>query len=295
MARKGRMRNAKELSKQAWKMLKGNKQLMIFPLISGIGVVLVSILFIIPEAIIVAPFWAKGNFDLPTPQLVIMAAIIFLYYFVTYTIIIFSNTALVGATMKLLDGEEVTLNDGVSIAMARMGKIVVFALISATIGFIARRLAHSDDDEEDGNFLLALLGGLLQGAWDVMVFFALPVIVVENVPLKDTFKRSLKLFKETWGEGFLGTLYVGSISFIFMLPLFLLFIAAIVAGFMYKMLWLAGVGAILFVLTVLVYMILNSAVNGVFQASLYRFATKGDAGPYLDTQLVKGAFAPPAE
>jgi hypothetical protein len=39
--------------------------------------------------------------------------------------------------------------------------------------------------------------------------------------------------------------------------------------------------------------LLNGAVNGVFQASLYQFATTGSAGKLIDTQVAATAFGPP--
>jgi len=47
---------------------------------------------------------------------------------------------------------------------------------------------------------------------------------------------------------------------------------------------------VVLVIGVLVIALLNSAVNGIFQASLYNFATTGDAGPFIDTELAKEAF-----
>jgi hypothetical protein len=64
--------------------------------------------------------------------------LLFLFYFVTYTIIIFSNTAIVGAAMMRMRGE--THGERwFHIASERLGKIFGYAAISATIGMILIR------------------------------------------------------------------------------------------------------------------------------------------------------------
>jgi hypothetical protein len=38
--------------------------------------------------------------------------------------------------------------------------------------------------------------------------------------------------------------------------------------------------------------LISGALNGIFQASLYQYATTGDAGKLIDTDLARNAFAP---
>jgi hypothetical protein len=50
--------------------------------------------------------------------------------------------------------------------------------------------------------------------------------------------------------------------------------------------------AIVLVVVALVLIgLLSGAVNGIFQASLYQYATTGDAGQFIDTDLARTAFA----
>jgi len=64
----------------------------------------------------------------------------------------------------------------------------------------------------------------------------------------------------------------------------------IAAGIALDSLPLLILGGVLMVLGFMVVGLLNGAVNGIFQASLYQFATTGDAGPFIDTELAREAF-----
>ncbi|MBK8024220.1 MAG: hypothetical protein IPK19_22990 [Chloroflexi bacterium] len=263
-----------------------------FPVISTIGLIIVSILFFIPLAAIGGTnpenlIGENGSLNVGT------AIVLFLYYLVTYTVIIFSNVALVGAVFKLMRGEKATLQDGFAIASARFGKIFVYALISATIGVLARSIREGGRQSNNGlvAILAAILGGLIQGAWNLLVFFAIPIIVVEDVGVVDSMKRSLELFKKTWGESFVGNTAIGIASCLVWLAILVVGGAIIALAVSTGSIVLIVAAVLLVVLAFAVLSLINGAINGVFQASLYRYAMEGEAGPFIDTALAREAFA----
>jgi len=288
----GKIHNGLELSKQSWGALRQNKQLSIFPLLSGIGMFIVTVLFFLPEALVLGPIVQAAEGEVTTSQWITAGVVTFLYYLVAYTVVIFSNTALVGATLKLIQGEKDTVGDGIKIAMSRFGKIIIYALISATVGVIARYIARSgrQSDNVFVAIIAAIIGGTIAAAWNLVVFFAIPVIVVEDTGLKDSMKRSFELFKQTWGEGFVGNTAIGGLTCLAYLAAFIIGGAIIALGIATNMVAAIIIGAVVLVIGVLVIALLNGAVNGIFQASLYNFATTGDAGPLIDTELAKEAF-----
>lgn len=261
-----------------------------FPIISGIGMVVVTILFFIPEAF---AFRVILETEEPTTvQWIVALAIVFLYYLAASFVVIFSNTALVGATLKMIDGEPATVGDGIAVARSRLRKVFAYSLISATVGVVARSVtaAGRRSDSILVRIVTAILGGMLQGAWSILVFFAIPVMIVEDVGVRDSLKRSFELFKQTWGEGFVGRTAIGGISCLVTLAVVLICAGIIAAGVWINSLALIILGAVLLVLGVLSVSLLNGAVNGIFQASMYHFATTGDAGPFIDNELAQEAF-----
>ena len=295
MFRRGnRIQNGLELTRQSWTALRANPQLLIFPVISLIGMIIVTILFFVPITAtgILASVGEQGRRGSGDINSTLFFIVMFFYYFVAYTVIIFSNTALVGAAMRLARGETATVRDGINIAMARIGKIVVYALISATVGMIAKAIQQSGRNSNNlvAAIISSIIAGIIQGAWNMVVFFAIPVLVVEDIGVMDSLKRSLGLFKATWGETFTGNFAIGAVS---CLVSVLMSVAAVVLiG-----LAIASESVALIILTVVVVVmafvalsLINGAINGIFQASLYQYATTGDAGKLIDTSLARDAF-----
>jgi hypothetical protein len=286
----GKIKSGLELSKQSWSALGRNRQLAVFPIISGVAMIIVTILFFIPEAFAFGPILSS---EAPSAgQWITALVVLFVYYLVASFVVTFSNTALVGATLKVLDGEPATVGDGIGVAVSRLGKILVYSLISATVGVIARSITQGGRQSDNAivAILAAILGGLIQGAWSLMVFFAIPVMVVENIGVRDSLKRSLELFKRTWGEGFVGSTAIGGISCLVSLAVLLIGGGIIVVGVLANVVALAIAGGVLLILGLVVVSLLNGAVNGIFQASMYKYATTGNAGPFIDSELAREAF-----
>ncbi|MBA3871480.1 MAG: hypothetical protein H0X30_20235, partial [Anaerolineae bacterium] len=274
--RGGRIRNGVELTRQSWAALRANPQLLIFPVISLIGMIVVTILFFIPvSATGIISAISEQNGRSGNINQTLFTITLFLYYFVAYTVIIFSNTALVGAALKLARGETATVQDGINIALSHIGKIFVFALISATIGMLARAVRQSGANSRNpvGMIIAAIIAGIIQGSWNLVVFFVIPVLVVEDLGVMDSLKRSLSLFNQTWGEKFVGSLAISAVGC-------LATIGLMVVGFVLIMLAAATHSTALVIITIAVVifafiflMLLNGAINGIFQASLYQYAT----------------------
>ena len=280
--------NGAQLSAQSWRALRENPQLLLFPLISLIASILVTIVFFIPIAGTNLVDIAQGR---ENPS-ILTIIVLFLYYVVNYTVVIFSNTALIGAAAVAIRGEKPTLQDGLNLAMSRLGKIIPYAIVSATVGMIARSISQSG--RRSNNLLVAivaaLIGGILQGAWNIVVFFAIPVLVYENIGFMDSLKRSLQLFRQTWGESFVGNTVIGGVSCLITLAIIVigtvLIIGAISTQSIPLIIFTIGLVVIAFVAVGL----LSGAVNGIFQASMYQYATTGDAGKYIDGDLARQAF-----
>jgi hypothetical protein len=250
------------LVKASAAVLRSDKELMIFPLISAGACVLVFLTFLVPT-ITLNMFASEAG-----PLHFILA---FLFYFAQYTVIIFFNCALVGAAMIRLDGGDPTLKDGIDIAKSRIGPILGYAAIAATVGLILQMLR-----DKENNIVVRLLGSALGAAWTLATFLVVPVLVSQDIGPIDALKRSLALMKKTWGENIIGTAGIGLVfsviaSVVVVLGVVLTVAASAVA-------WQLGlaVGA-LAVLAVVLLLIYQAALAGIYSAALYRFATEGDA------------------
>ena len=267
-----------ELAKSSLAVLRSDKELLIFPFISFIALLVITASFAVP-------FILVGGIDDATNNTVNIASyvIAFLFYVVTYTVMFFFNTALVGAAMIRLDGGDPTVRDGLRIASSRLPAIIGYALIAATVGMILRWIS------ERAGIVGQIVAGVVGFAWNVATFLVVPILAVENVGPIDAIKRSGALLRGTWGERIIGGAGIGLFFGLIIVVVVLLGVAALIAlAQVSTALLIAGIVAL--VLIVGVIGLIASAVSGIYTASLYRYATKGDAGHGFRQETLAAAF-----
>lgn len=291
-----RFARGQQLAQACFKVLWQKRTLLIFPLLSTAAMIVVTVLFFVPIAasgLLTNLLPDHGNGMTDTTK-ILAGVTAFLYYLVSYIVMIYSNTALVGAVMLHMRGQRATVGDGLRIANARLGKITGYALIAATVGLIARGISRSG--RGSNNIVVAivamLIGGAIAAAWNVITFLVVPILVVENVGPITAIKHSFELFKRTWGERLIGGLSLGFISFLLGIAAIIPGGALAIAGFALALPALVIVGIALAGLGLVFVSLLTNALQGIFQAALYSFATTGNAGIFLDTDMVRNAFQP---
>jgi hypothetical protein len=267
-----------ELAKGSFRVLRADKELLIFPLLSFVALVIVMISFAVPF-VMLGGITSAQNGQVNVTSYVLA----FAFYVVSYSVTFFFQTALVGAAMIRLDGGDPTVRDGLRIAFSRLPKIIGYALIAATVGMILRWV------RERAGFIGQIVGGVLGFAWSIATFLVVPVLVIENVGPIEAIKRSTGLLKKTWGEQIVGNVGIGLVFGLLMFLVILLGLA--LCYLLYQVspgLGIAGIVAI--ILLVAVIALIASALSGIFTASIYRYATKGDGGPMYNNQTLAAAF-----
>jgi uncharacterized protein DUF6159 len=267
-----------ELAKGSFRVLRSDKELLIFPFLSFIALVIVSISFFLPF------MWVGGITSAQNGETNFASYVVaFVFYVVSYTVTFFFQTALVGAAMIRLDGGDPTLGDGLRIAFARLPKIIVYAVIAATVGMILRWIS------ERAGIVGQILGGVLGFAWSVATFLVVPVLVVENVGPFEAIKRSTAYLKRTWGEQLIGNVGIGLIFGL--LTMLVIFAGGALLFFLFQASVTLGlIGVVALILLVGVLALIGSALSGIFTASVYRYATKGDGGSMFNNQVLATAF-----
>jgi Flp pilus assembly pilin Flp len=276
----GRFARSWELVKLCWRVLQQDKELIVFPIVSTIGVLIVTASFVIPGFF--TGFW-QGVSDNGVG--VGMWVLIVLFYLVEYSVIIFFNAALVSAAIIRLQGGDPTLADGLRGAWSHIGAILGYAAIAATVGLVLQLLR-----ERAGiaGVILAALGGM---AWNVITFLVIPVLVVEGVGPITAIKRSAGLLKKTWGEQIIGSAGIG-------LVFGLLGLAVGVVGIGLGVLVMsAGIVALgiaviaVAIVAIMVISLLGATLHGIYSAAVYEYAVGGKTGTF-DRETLAGAFQP---
>ena len=274
-----KIRNSWTMIKASAGVLHADKELIVFPIVSAIGVLIVTASFALPMLM-------AGFFDaLFDGQAQVLGFVVgFLFYIVQYFVIIFANSALVGAAMIRLRGGDPTVGDGVRIAMQHIGPILGYALVSATVGMILRWLS------ERGKLVGKIVSSIAGMAWNLATYLVVPVLVIEDVGPLEAVKRSATLLKKTWGEQIVGNFGIGAIFGLLFFVLILLAVPVFVLVAMTESIALMVLVGLVFVLALVFLGLINSTLNGIYIAAVYRYAAEGEASGFFDEEMVKGAF-----
>ena len=266
-----RIRRGFRLLRASWDVLRSDKELLVLPLISFLAIAVVT-------AAIGGAAWAGGLGSERESLRPLDYVYLGVFYFVAYFIGIFFNAAVVGAATIRLGGGDPTVRHGLRLAGSKVGKIAGWAAISATVGLILRSL------EERFGFLGDIIIGLIGVVWSAVTFFVVPVILYEPVGPIEGVKRSASIFRERWGEQMTGNVAIGLAVFLLALPLMLVVVLvgliSVPVGVVFGLLAIGGIVAV------------GTAVSGVFQAALYRYATTGTAGAGFDARDLQSSFRP---
>ena len=274
-----------DLARSSWHVLRTDKKLVLFPIFSCIGVLIVLASFLTPLLVLLAGGQLKMDQLANNGQPVWWVyPLTFAFYFCNYFVIVFCNAALVSCALMRFDGQEPTIGDGFRAAGARLPQIVAWALVSATVGLLLKFIENVH--EKIGAFVSAILGT----AWTVVTFFVVPVLVVEKVGPFAAIGRSVSLLKKTWGEALVGGIGLGLFKLLLLLPGCLFLVAGVALGVMAQSVPLGlGLGA-LGVLYLLAASIACAALDTIFLAALYQYAAFERVPQGFDRDSMVGAF-----
>lgn len=278
-----RIKRSWALTKASFEILMKDKELMIFPIISAIAMVIVSVVFFVPT---ILSNVLDSIFDTGIP--VLGYVVLFLFYLVQYTVVYFFSTALVGAALIRLRGGDPTVKDGFDVAMKRIPKIIGWAALSATVGLILNIL--KDSSEKKGKGIGNLISNILGAAWNVVTFLVVPILAAEGLGPIEAIKRSWELLKHSWGEQVSGTI---SIGLVFGLIGFIGSVILIGLGIGLSIVmdtFIPGIlFGVIFVGFILLVSLLSSTLNGIFTAAVYAYAAEGQVGLF-DEVTIQGAI-----
>jgi hypothetical protein len=267
-----KLSNGWTLSMNSLKVLKANKQLIIFPILSGLSMVLIIGSFVV--GMLASAGWDVGNIGEQSTSFNYVAG--FLFYVVNYFVVVFFNTALVDCTRDYFNGEIPSIQKGLRFSMSRLGAIFTWSLFAATIGFGLKLL------QENLGWLGKIITGIIGIVWSIATFFVVPIIAYENLNPLQAVKRSTLLMKEKWGESLGSTFSFGLLRLIafMIICLPLLFLGMLINP-------IAGV--ILMVLGAFLVMAVSSAAQTIFVSAVYQ-NMNGDPIKNFDEKFADNLF-----
>lgn len=264
-----RMSNGWQLAKTSLQIINQEKSLLLFPVLSTLALIMV-----------VATFFGGGYFlfgeqILAAEEVVgdlnpLAYVLAFCYYFVTYFVVIFFNSALVHCAVKILNGESTNISDGLQFAVSRMNKILMWTGIAATVGLLLRVLQSND---KIGQIAAAILGT----GWSILTFFVVPVLLYEDKNAFQAIKQSGSIMRQKWGESLGANFGFGLINFLGILAIGLL---AFGLSLLHPILGIiTGVTLVVILITVM------AAAETIFVAAVYQRVNQLPTGQFDDGLL----------
>ena len=267
-----RLSNGWTLAMNSFKVLKENKQLIIFPVLSGISLVLIMGSFVL--VFFGVNGWSDENVE--DPGTIGNYLYLFLFYLINYFIVVFFNMSLIHCTRLYFRGEEVSINAGLRFSLSRIGTIFSWSVFAAIVGAILRII------QEESGFIGKIITGIIGIVWNIATFFVIPVIAYEDLGPIAAFKRSSQLMKQKWGESLGATFSFGLIQFLAMIVL------VIPLFFIGNLIHPIG-GIALAIMGVFIIATIFSAAQTIFVSAVYHNITD-EPVKHFNQQMIDGLF-----
>jgi hypothetical protein len=282
------------MAKASYAVLRRYPKLAIFPVISGAFLILilgVIGLSMFPDQSPLHPFLDRlGSSD--TGQYAFYAAAAVVLYVVA-VVSLFCNVALVHCALRCHAGQDASVSEGIAAATTRLPQILGWALIAMTVGILLNVIQSFLRDKL--GFLGSFIGGLFEFGWATVTYFVLPVLAAEGAGPIAALRRSSSILKAKWGESLAGEARFGLLGILFVLVAALIFFLGLAVALSHGAGAYLGLGPVLMAIGFgvgLASIVVLQALNVIFQAGVYLYATTGQVPPSLDPGLVQGAFRP---
>jgi Family of unknown function (DUF6159) len=248
-----------EIAKRSWAVLRADKTLAWFPVLSAIGSLLV--VGILGGLFAVAGISDSGSGSALKPIGYVLIVIAYLALAMVQTYFL---AGLVAGADQRLRGQDSTLRGALEIANSRLHRLLPWAVVTATVTMVLQAI------EERFGIVGTIVARLVGLAWQLVTFLVVPILVLEDLGVGDALKRSKDLFKKTWGENVVGQFGIGFVGALLTIPGILLVAVGVALGTA-GMVVLGGIG----VVWVLVAAVIVSALSGIYRTALYHYAAYG--------------------
>jgi hypothetical protein len=218
-------------------------------------------------------------------------AIIFVAYFGLAFVATFFNVCVVYTSKVRFEGGDATFGESFQFAMSRLGLILQWSLVSASVGLLLRILENASRSlGKGGQIVSSIILSLVGMAWGIVTIFVVPGIVYDGLGPFDAIKKSVEVIKKTWGESLIRHFGLGLIQFLVVFAVIVvsagLTFALSMAFDSIGMLIGIGLGVLMLLLSILIFGVATS----IFNTALYVYATQGTLASNFNQDTMRSAF-----
>lgn len=269
-----KMSNSWKLTRACFNVLWNNPKLMVYPSVTFFVSIWIIVGFIGYSYGVDAWIKHTGGPQWKLLLMILMGSLVI--YFIMAFIAILSNAAIVGALGMLLQGEKPTVGDGYTIAISRIGSLVMWSVMTSLVTVVA----------SFGRLMLSAVGI----AWSVLTYFVVPVMIFEGVgPFKGV-KRSKDILRAHWGESLITNFGIWTaLSVIYLALLIFLTICSFLLITMDAVPLALYLIALMLLMTV-TFGLVAYTLKGILMTSLYWYSITGDPGFDIPTDPLNDLF-----
>lgn len=192
--------------------------------------------------------------------------VLFLWYIIGAFTLAWTQAAIAHIVYVRAHNGNATLGEGMSIAFRNWSALLLWAIITSTVGIALRMIA------ERSHTVVRILVAVMGAAWSVLTYFVVPSIVIGKRSAFTAISDSGSVFRRTWGETLMTNI---SYTIVFVLAFTLYVLALFGLGFAFG--WTLGI-----VLTILVLFtfgcismsLVGATMSSVLRTLLYMYASE---------------------
>jgi hypothetical protein len=271
-----RFQRSFRLLSQSLAIIRSDRSLLWFPVLSAVFTVIAVAIVLVPAAVLLLP-GATADSAHTWPMLVVAG----LAGYAATAVATYFNVALVSCAARGFHGEDTSAGEGMRAANARLGSILLWALIASLVGLVIRAV------EQRTGLVGSIVARLLGAGWAIATYFVIPVLAFEQVGPADAVRRSVATVRRSWGESLIGNVGLGIATFLLALPLVgvglagAALVGASPAAGVGLLVVAAGLGVVL--------LVVSSAMGQIYKTAVYLYAETGEIAGY-SSELLEGAF-----
>jgi uncharacterized protein DUF6159 len=267
MADEGRIRRSWRLTGIAWDLVRRDQTMQILALLGTMFAAVAGATVLYLGGYLHTSDYSRGH----------LALIGLIALYPSTLVSVFFNVALASAAGAALEGRNIGLREALSRSVARLPQIVLWSLLSASVGLLLNQIASR---VPGGGRIATWIAG---AAWSLATIFVVPILALEGIGTSWAVRKSIRLFRQRWGEGISGSVTIGAWVALAAVPI------CMAAGVGVALVDDNPTAAAIIIGTCVIGFVVLSALAGavreVFGVALYRYATGGATGAFPTEDL----------
>ena len=189
---------------------------------------------------------------------------------ITYCAAVFAVLAesfVVGAATLHFDRRDARADRVWTVVRPRLGALVRWAFIKATVSLVFQLLRQKLQQGQTRRGGASMALGAAETAWATLTVLVVPVILYEGERPGAAIRRSMSLFRRTWGQTLVGGFGLGIALTVLTFAAILVIVPLVLVN--------PGFGVAVGVILLVLIQLVGSVAAGALVAALYRYATTG--------------------